>query len=42
MNEWIEKYRRNMDQRYLTQKIALDLLYKLPTHNIVETGCVRQ
>lgn len=42
MNEWLEKYKVHMDSRYLTFKIAFDLLLQLPTHHIVETGCVRQ
>ena len=41
MNEWLEKYRRNMDGRYPTYKIAFDLLYQMPNHSIVETGCIR-
>ena len=30
-----------MDARYPTFKIAFDLLFQLPSHNIVETGCIR-
>lgn len=40
-NEWLEKYKSYMDVRYTTFKMALDLLLDLPTHKIVETGCVR-
>jgi len=42
MNTWLEKYRVSMDSRYPTFKIAFDLLFQLPSHNIVETGCIRQ
>jgi hypothetical protein len=42
MNDWLEKYRKQMDSRYPTFKIAFDLLFQLPSRNIVETGCVRQ
>lgn len=41
MNEWLEKYQSNMGARYPTFKIAVDLLFQLPRHNIVETGCAR-
>lgn len=42
MNNWLEKYKVQMDSRYPTFKIAFDLLFPLTTHSIVETGCVRQ
>lgn len=42
MNKWLNKYERSMSTRYPTFKIAFDLLYQLPSHNIVETGCIRQ
>jgi predicted O-methyltransferase YrrM len=42
MNEWLDKYRISMDSRQISFNIALDLLYQLDRHNIVETGCVRE
>jgi predicted O-methyltransferase YrrM len=42
MNEWIEKYKEQMDSRYETFKIAFECLHSMPEHKIVETGCVRQ
>lgn len=41
MNEWLDKYQQNMGARYQTFKVAFDLLFQLPRHNIVETGCAR-
>jgi predicted O-methyltransferase YrrM len=41
MNEWLEKYRHSMSCRYWTFKAAFDLLYQMPRHRILETGCIR-
>ena len=41
MNDWLEKYKKQMDSRYPSFKIAFDLLFQLPAHHIVETGCIR-
>lgn len=41
MNEWLEKYKKDMDSRYPTFKIAFDLLFQLQHHYMVETGCIR-
>ena len=41
-HSWFDKlFEQFLRGRYFTQRIALNLLYQLPTHNIVETGCVR-
>lgn len=39
--EWDRKYRVHLDARWPTMKVALNLLYQMPEHRILETGCLR-
>ena len=43
-NNWFDRiYKPNLDQRWPTMKVALNLLYQMNRPvNILETGCVRQ
>lgn len=41
-NGWFDRaYRFTLADRYPTMRVALNLLYHLPIHRIVETGCMR-
>ncbi|MFA5937108.1 MAG: hypothetical protein WC822_04495 [Candidatus Paceibacterota bacterium] len=41
-NNWFDMaYKAKLDSRWPTFKVALNLLGQLPTHRIVETGCLR-
>lgn len=42
VNSWFEtKYKKGLDARYFTFKVALNLFLQLGGNNIVETGCQR-
>jgi predicted O-methyltransferase YrrM len=42
-NSWFdEMFRRKLSKRYPTFRAALNLLYQLPSHQIVETGTIRK
>ena len=42
-NSWFdEMFRAKLSTRYPTFRVALNLLYQLPLHRIVETGTIRK
>lgn len=42
INSWFEEmFKEKSDSRFTTFRIALNLLYQMPNHNIVETGTIR-
>lgn len=41
LNSWFDEFKVKSDGRHITFRLALNLLYQQPKHNIVETGTIR-